>query len=78
MWLLSYLVFNACLYAGQLVLYTLLFLPNGNQVSGRATGPEMWIGSIDRSADGGWQGRHVLSRTPTHARHRSSSPKSSF
>lgn len=32
MWLLSYLIFNACLYAGQLVLYTLLFLPNGNQV----------------------------------------------
>lgn len=31
MWLLSYLIFNACLYAGQLVLYTLLFLPNGNQ-----------------------------------------------
>jgi hypothetical protein len=31
MWLLSYLVFNACLYLGQLVLYTLLFLPHGNQ-----------------------------------------------
>ncbi len=31
MWLLSYLIFNACLYLGQLVLYTLLFLPNGNQ-----------------------------------------------
>lgn len=32
MWLLSYLIFNACLYAGQLVLYTLLFLPNSDQV----------------------------------------------
>jgi hypothetical protein len=31
MWLLSYLIFNACLYLGQLVLYTLLFLPKGNQ-----------------------------------------------
>lgn len=31
MWLLSYLIFNACLYAGQLVLYTLLFVAKGNQ-----------------------------------------------
>lgn len=31
MWLLSYLIFNACLYAGQLVLYTLLFLPKANR-----------------------------------------------
>jgi len=31
MWLLSYLIFNACLYAGQLVLYTLLFLPKADR-----------------------------------------------
>lgn len=30
-WLLSYLIFNACLYAGQLVLYSLLFLPTNSK-----------------------------------------------
>ncbi|CAN0507612.1 unnamed protein product, partial [Ectocarpus sp. 8 AP-2014] len=30
--LLGYMIFNSALYAGQLILYTLLFLPSFNQV----------------------------------------------
>lgn len=33
--LLGYMVFNSALYGGQLVLYTLLFLPSFNQASKR-------------------------------------------
>lgn len=35
--LMGYMVFNAALYAGQLILYLLLFLPSFSKASGCAT-----------------------------------------
>lgn len=35
--LLGYMVFNAALYGGQLILYSMLFLPSFNKASGKVS-----------------------------------------
>jgi hypothetical protein len=42
-WLLCYLIFNACLYAGQLLLYSLLFLTSADSRSLTRVPHSQWM-----------------------------------